>query len=219
MRCGNALVGAVSPPVVSSLAGRPAAALPIVQPNDWPGRAKTANRSLCFLPRIPGTPWLALHYQVGESLAYVGPERLQVLGQSFVQVERGAIANMAATPGSWRPFELPALHGKMPALGCIDDARACERILEQPFMAHAQAMFGGSGLAAAIPQRGMLLVTDSKHFESLMKVAAVHYAAATNPPITPWVFAVHGGVIAGRWFDEGGQLGLDAVTLPPEYAT
>jgi hypothetical protein len=63
-------------------------------------------------------------------------------------------------------------------------------------------------------RRGMLLAAGFDDFEMLMEMGQYYYEKAENPRICPWVFAIQQGSIAGRFFEENGEVGLDAVVPP-----
>jgi hypothetical protein len=189
---------------------------PVIQPHDWTRRQHTINRSLCYMPALTGTPWLAFYFEYQGRMEYIAAHGLGRLGLSADGLERRVMRNLSRTPASWRPHTLAADAGQeIPVLLCVDEPHSCERILEQPFLAHAQTMYRSRGLAAAIPQQGMLIVTAFGLYEQLIPIARKLYDTAQNPRISPWVFSIQNGVITGRFFEENGQIGLDAVVMPP----
>ncbi len=182
---------------------------PIIQRHDWPGRGPTIHRSVCWLPRIPGTPWVSIGWETGGMTAYVGQESLAKVGQTAEQVEQHAVANLGRAPGSWEKVMAPSARPDECVLAC-KDSRSAERILEQDFMRHAQRMFGCDMLAVTMAARNGLVVGPAAMAETLMMMAEHVFGQSGEAAITPWCFAVADGMVRGRFFLENGQLGLDA---------
>jgi hypothetical protein len=184
---------------------------PIIEPYDWPGANKTTCRSLCWLPRIPGTPWLAFYFELDGRMNFLDQSALARLHITPSQLEALAIANVAASePATWHAHVLPSPSGTVTVLRCVDVAHASERILVASFLAQACAMLQADALCAAVPQRGELIAARFDDHETLMTLARTAHAQAENPPLSPWVFAIQNGAITGRFFDENGTIGLDA---------
>ena len=208
--CGASLTS--RPPVAQT--GPLDRVLPIVQRYDWPGRPHAAHRSLCFMPRLAGTPWLAFRYDVGALTAYVGPERLEVLGVNAEQIEAQAAANLAANAASWRVLPPPQgiTEQGIFALMCEEDPNACERLLDKPFMLHAQRMLGGELIVVGIPARGTLFATHVRNVSRFIALAEALYGEAGDAGLTPWCLAVGDGVVRGRFSLEDGAIVLDSWT-------
>jgi hypothetical protein len=186
--------------------------LPVVQPHEWPERPATVHRSLCWLPRIAGTPWLGFQISLGSTKRIVMRTDLDSLGITAEALEKAAIRNLSRSRSSWVSRQLPGPGGKpVDVLFCQDSPHACERILERPFLLHGKAMLRAESLAATVPHRGLLVVSRFDDFRLLMSLGKHLFESAESPPVSPWVFAIQGGEITGRFFDENGQIGLDAV--------
>ncbi len=182
---------------------------PRIQAHDWPGRASCAYRSLAWIPRMPGTPWLSVYVEDKGRLNYIDQKLLTRFGLSFDQVERLAVAAMVAKPAKWEVENAPGV------LTCINDDFACERILDREFMrAGAARLRSSRGLAVAVPERGRLVATSFDDGIEFLAVAASLHARAENPPVSPWVFLVQDGLVTGRFYDENGEQGLDVVQPP-----
>jgi hypothetical protein len=101
-------------------------------------------------------------------------------------------------PVSWTPRWVPAPDGhEVDVLFCVGEPHACERILEKPFLLHAQSMLGTNALAASVPQRGMLLLTRLTDLTVLMALSRHYFDNAESSPLSPWGFLIQNGVISG----------------------
>ena len=188
---------------------------PMIQPHDWPGKSATLHRSLCFMPRLVGTPWLSFYFELDGKRNYVDSGVLARLGLGAEQLEAVAIRNVVRTSAVWEPLRLgAAVVDQRVVLRCIDQPHACERILEPEFLEQGRGMLSAKALCATLPQRGMLLVAPFDDFEILMRLGKHFHDNAENPRISPWVFAIKDGAICGRFFEENGEVGLDAVVPP-----
>lgn len=162
------------------------------------------------MPQVAGTPWLSMYFETGGRLNYVNQQVLTSIGVPAQKLEQAAIFNVARTPASWAPQNV----GGRTVLTCVDQPHACERILVPEFLEQARLALRAQALCASIPQRGMLLVAALGDFEMLMQLGRHYFDNAANPRVSPWVFAIQGGAITGRFFEENGQVGLDAVVFP-----
>jgi hypothetical protein len=185
---------------------------PRIQSHDWPGRAQCVHRSVCWLPRLAGTPWVSLYFEMSGRLQYIGDPALGKLGMTAQQLETAAVAAMTRTPARWEPLEGAPLR----AIQIINEEYACERILDRELLRAGARALNSAGLAVAIPQRGQLVAVPLKSGFALMPIAAALHATAQNPAISPWVFAVQDGQVTGRFFDENGEKGMDTV-VPPQW--
>jgi hypothetical protein len=171
---------------------------PVVEPYDWPAREGAVMRSLCSLPDQVGTPWLGFELRSDASSELVTPGRLAELGVDAERLERAAVANLARVPASWTPRWVQAADGReVDVLFCDGEPHGCERILEKPFLLHAQSMLGSNALAAAVPQRDLLLVTRLADLAVLMALARHYFDNAERAPVSPWGFALSNGEISG----------------------
>lgn len=194
VRCGRALV---TPPAFStgSLLDRVAAR---VEPHDFAERERAVHRSLCSLPDQSGTPWLVFQLEADGEPELVTPARLAELGLTLERLEQNALANLERSPASWTPRWVAGIDGReLDVLFCIDESRAAERILERPFLLHAQSMLGTNTLAAAIPRRDLLLLTRLEDLAVLMALARKYHDEAESDRISPWGFAIQDGRISG----------------------
>jgi hypothetical protein len=193
-QCGRALVA----PAPFSTGSPLDHVFPLIEPHDWNEGAGVVSRSLCSLPDQSGTPWLGFQLEAGDANELVTAERLAELGVDAERLERAAIANLGRIPASWTPRWVPAPDGReVDVLFCDGEARGCERILEKPFLLHAQAMLGSNTLAAAVPQRDQLVVTRLADLTVLMSLARHYFDNAERAPVSPWGFAITDGEISG----------------------
>jgi hypothetical protein len=92
---------------------------------------------------------------------------------------------------------------------------ASEKILDQAFMLTLHRRLGAEMLAAAIPHKGLLLVTGEVLPPGIAKFAAIaetlHANSKGAPPLSPIVLLVTGGTIVGRL-----EPGAKAAEPPPK---
>jgi hypothetical protein len=171
----------------------------VVEPYEWPLRSSAVHRSLCSLPDVAGTPWLRFGLAALEGdMELVTPAKMTELDLSLERLEQAALANLAHEPVSWIPRWAQGVHGReVDVLFCIDQAYAAERILDKPFLLHAQGMLGTNVLAASVPQRNVLLVTRLEDLAALMALARQYFDSAGDKHISAWGFIVLDGAISG----------------------
>jgi hypothetical protein len=192
-RCGRALAEVNS----FRTGGRLESVLPSIQPHDFASRSTAACRALAT-PEQTGVPWLAFRREEGEESELVSADALSELAVGLAELERHARTNLARVPASWTPRWVPGADGReIDVLFCNDEENACERILEKAFLVHAAGLLGATALAAAVPRRGMLLVTRIQDLSVLMALARHYFDTAESDPITPWGFAIQDGEITG----------------------
>jgi hypothetical protein len=195
LRCGNALARPAAEFATGSVLDR---VLARIHPHEFPERSRAVHRSLCSLPDQAGTPWLGFEIEGESGAELLTNERLAVLGIDLARLEQAALANLARTPASWSPRWVPGADGReIDLLFCVDEPSACERILERPFLLHAQAMLGSNTLAAAVPRRGMLLLARLDDLATLMALCRRFFDEAETAPISSWGFALQNGEISG----------------------
>lgn len=187
--------------------------LPLILPYDWYGTDQVTHRSLCFLPEKEGTPWVVYYYKVGYWTVYEGEEN------DPIEIEQKASENLSKIPMKWQTLEFFARKGgRVKGLICTQEAQATERILDRKNLREAHSILKAKELAAAIPHRGSLFVTDRKYALDLLDFAATHYYNFNNELcLTPWVFYIVDGVVRGMYFDRDGKIEIEHNTLPPEY--
>ena len=193
-RCGHALVARASFDTHDPLDS----AIPTIEPHDFPERPGTVHKSLCGLPDQAGTPWIAFEIEVDGTRERVTEARLAELGVTLERLEQCAVANLTRVPASWTPRWVPGADGReVDVLFCVDDSLACARILERSFLLHAHDLLGDKALAAAAPQRGMLIATRLGDLAVLMALARHYYDNADSAPLSPWGFVIEAGEIRG----------------------
>jgi hypothetical protein len=195
LRCGHALAKPAAEFATGSDLDRVVAR---IQPHDFGQRDGIVHRSLCSLPDQAGTPWLVFELAGDDGPELVTHQRLSALGTDAQRLEQAALTNLSRAPASWTPRWVPGADGReIDVLFCVDDPDACERILERPFLLHAQAMLGTNTLAGAVPRRGMLLLARLEDLTVLMALCRRFFDEADADPISPWGFAIQNGEISG----------------------
>ena len=121
------------------------------------------------------------------------------------------MANLSRVPGSWEVVVPPSAKPEDGFFLACKDAKACERILEKNFMRHAQRMLGCDMVAVTMAAQNGLVVGSMAMAETLMLMANHVFEQMGEAALTPWCIAVADGQVRGRFFEENGQLGLDAV--------
>ncbi len=93
----------------------------------------------------------------------MGPQRLEQLGLTAAQAEARALANLSAQPARWKPAQSTTPQGSWLELQVLEGPLASERVLDVAAMAELQRSHSGHRpLAAALPYRGLLLVTAAR---------------------------------------------------------
>lgn len=170
--------------------------LPILRPADWEGAEHAVAHHLIALV---DAPWVALGWSIHPLLAFVGSERLRVLGKTAEEVEREALANLEDLAQDWTVVDL-GRERPLP-LALSQYPTAAEQILNRGLMRRMQAALAPSGmLAVAVPYRGVLLATSTEHAldGSLHTLARNLFAEPRGEPITEMVFTVRDGEILGQ---------------------
>ncbi|MBI5501727.1 MAG: hypothetical protein HY907_15895 [Deltaproteobacteria bacterium] len=176
--------------------------LPQLQPHDWPGLPHASCRKLFPSQGGQEEPWVSLFYPVSPLAAFVGSRRLEKLGQTREDVEREAIANLAAKTLAWRPANLEKPGGGLLGVLKLDDFFAAECILCAEHMRRAEAIFPkGEVLVVGIPRRGSLLAVPGPQardgaFRGIVRSA--FEAAPRDFALTPSLFVMKRGRLLGR---------------------
>jgi hypothetical protein len=166
----------------------------VIERGDASLPAGAVSRPLCT-PEDVHVPRLTFHID-GDEL--VTDARRAALGVDSAELERAALRGLARVAASWTPRWVPDSAGReVDVLFCSDEPQASERILEKPFLIHAQSMLGTQSLAAAVPQRGMLVVTRLTDLPTLMALARHYFERASAEPLSPWGFAIQDGDVSG----------------------
>lgn len=99
------------------------------------------------------------------------------------------------------------------------DFYASEKILDRAFLRDLQGKLGAELLAAAVPHKGLLLLTDRvvpPEVAGFVALAAVlHRETRGAPPLSPVVFLVRDGEVVGHIETEGKAEPAKAAALPP----
>jgi hypothetical protein len=170
--------------------------LPILRPADWEGAEHAIAHHLIALV---DAPWVAFAWSIDPLLAYVGPERLQVLGKTADQIVMEALANLEALAQDWQMMDLG--RGEPLPVAMLQYPSAAEQILNRRLMRRLQAAFEPPGLlAVAVPFRGLLLGTSIANAldGSLGTLARNLFSEPRGEPITDMVFALDDGEITSR---------------------
>lgn len=204
------------PSVVPETAARhplPKNILPVLQTYTWQGKSRSLTRSLCYLPKLEGTPWLSFGFDAGEIKAYASEGSLEAWGVSAEELEAIAVQNMRGVSASWTGQELTLPDGSVvKTLLCQSDGLLGERILDKAFMQEAHEYLAEDILTAIVPSRGLLVVTPfagggSAYFSTML-------AVMEGITISDWVFMIQEGAITGRVVMENGQLVVDHAFMP-----
>ncbi len=171
--------------------------LPVIEAHDFPERAAVVHCALCAVSDVAGVPWIAFELESERGAELLTSAKMTELGATLERLEEHAIANLGRLPASWTPRWVPMGDREVDVLFCEDEPRACERILDKPFLLHAQSMLGSNALAAAAPRHGLLLVTRLADLPALMSLSRHYFENAENEPVSPWGFAIQNGAISG----------------------
>lgn len=170
---------------------------PWLVPPAWGGMATSATRPLLPAPDIPEIPFVALCYLMGDGRMFAGPERLTMLGCTRQQIDAEAVANLSRMAADWDVKEFPGMRMAV----FQGDLLAAEHVLDVDFMKRGGGLLGAdSGLAVAIPRRGIIMATDIQDREGaarLMTAARTVFSEAGEEGITPLLFLVMHGILIG----------------------
>jgi hypothetical protein len=187
--------------------------LPAIQPFTWPGKEKSLTRSLCYMPRLEGTPWLSFGFDAGLGIrAYASDASLETWGVKGQELERIAIQNMCDTPAEWQAIELALKDAKpVKALLCQSQGLIAERILDSNFLQIAHDFLQDDMPVAIIPSRSTLVVMPLSG--DLPFRVATQFYSGSDDALTDWVFCITQSSIAGRVTMENGQIVVDAAVM------
>ncbi len=174
--------------------------LPCLEPPVWSGSERALARPLWPEPS-PYVPWVALGYD--EPGAFLFLERdAPPAGRTLDALETEAVGNLQKRPARWQDLELD-LGGfkRLRMLVASEDALAAERILDQAFLLEAQRRLDAPGLLVGIPRRGFLVATaldnNVERVHTFGAVAATQFQGGESDPLSPALFTVRGGRVAG----------------------
>jgi hypothetical protein len=174
--------------------------LPCLQPPAWSGSERALARPLLAEPS-PYVPWVALGYDEPGAFRFLERDAAPT-ERAPDALEAEAVAHLQQRPARWQDLELD-LGGfkRLRMLVAGDDLLAAERILDQPFLLEAQRRLDAAGLLVGIPRRGFLVATAlDNHVERVHTfgaVAATQFQGGESDPLTPALFTVRGGRVAG----------------------
>jgi hypothetical protein len=173
--------------------------LPCLKEPAWMGRDSVVARPL-WRESSPYVPWVALGYDRSQTFEFLNKDQLPQ-GRSAGELESEAIHNLRQREASWQDLELD-LGGfrRLKMLVATDDFTA-ERILDPAFLLEAQGALNASGLLVAVPRRGFLAVTaldtNVERVHTFGAVVATQFQGGESDPLSPALFTVRGGRIAG----------------------
>jgi hypothetical protein len=182
--------------------------LPVLQAHTWPGKSQSLTRSLCYLPKLGGTPWLSFGFDAGPVKAYASEGSMKLWGVTAEELEAIAIQNMRHVSASWEGQELTLPDQTVvKTLICQSDGLIGERMIDKAFMQAAHEYLAEDLLTAIVPSRGLLIVTPFSgggptYFSTML-------AVMEGVTVSNWVFTIQGGSVTGRVAMENGQLVVD----------
>jgi hypothetical protein len=119
------------------------------------------------------------------------------LDQSLEALAGEALENLAAEEVQLDRFDLEG----MPIAAATGGFYAAEKLLDPAFLRKASRMLGADLLAAAVPARGVLLLTPAKQAPDRLGLFAVvarrRFDEAGQHQISPAVVLVHDGQVVG----------------------
>lgn len=185
--------------------------VPVIQPFNWAGKEQSLKRSLCYMPRQEGTPWLSFAFDTGLGIrAYASEASLETWGVTAGELETIALQNLSDTPAQWQAIELAPKGAKsVKALLCHSEGFTAERILDSRFLQKVHDFLQDDMPVALIPGRSTLVVMPLSG-DLPFRVAKQFYDNSDDA-LSDWVFCVSQGHIAGRVVLENGQIVVDAV--------
>jgi hypothetical protein len=175
---------------------------PCLKETSWAKLGNSLKRPLWEDESSEYMPWVAWGYDRPHTFDFLSDFHLPQLGKTLDQIAADALRNLRSRSGSWQPVNTPLEKGvTLNLLACADDFLAAERILDVVFMQQAQRRLGARGLLVGAPRREFLVAMD---FESPIEattafvgVVAIEYHQPKSAPISPLVFVVKDGAIAG----------------------
>ncbi len=184
--------------------------LPVIQPFEWTGKDSSLKRSLCYLPRLAGTPWLSFGFEAGLGLrAYASEGSTHKWGVSAGELETIALKNLQDIPAEWQMIELASKDAKpVKALLCQSEGLIAERILDRQLLQEAQDCLQDDMPVAIIPSRSTLLVMSLAG--DLPFRVAQQFFENSNDALTNWVFFITQASLSGRVTIEDGQFVFDS---------
>jgi hypothetical protein len=187
--------------------------IPVIQPFDWPGKDSSLKRSLCYLPKLAGTPWLSFGFEAGLGLrAFASEESIGKWSVSAGELETIAIQNLGDIPAEWQNIELASKNAKpIKALLCQSEGPIAERILDRQFLQQAHDFLEDTLPVAIIPSRSTLIVMPLAG--DLPFRVAQQFFDNSHDALSDWVFAIAQASIAGRVTIENGQFVFDSAVM------
>lgn len=186
--------------------------LPVIQPFDWGGKDSSLKRSLCYLPRLGGTPWLSFAFDAGPLRAYASEESLETWGVSAGELEAIAVQNLCDVPAQWQVIELAPKDAKpMKALLCQSEGMIAERVLDGRLLQQTHDFLQDKMPVAIIPSRSTLIVMPLTG-DLPFRVAQQFYDNS-HDALTDWVFCITKAGIAGRVRVKNGQFIFDTPVM------
>ena len=191
---------------------------PLIKPAAWPGQEKCITRPLVPGLKLPSQPLVSYCYSTSPFRAFLGAERLKVIGKTADQAAAEAIENLHKSQPrcSVTEIDLPQ-GGKLEVASCLEDPFAIERILHSAFMRHLQEKtFQTKGLAVAIPERPFMFAVPLERAldGKLLGLARHLYNSSSTEPddkLSPDVFVLMDGQLCGRVVEEDGKTVVDFV--------
>jgi uncharacterized protein YtpQ (UPF0354 family) len=187
--------------------------LPVIQPHDWAGKDSSLKRSLCYLPKLAGTPWLSFGFDAGLGLrAYASEESISKWGVSAGELESVALQNLRDIPAEWQMIELVRKDIKpVKALLCQSEGSIAERILDTHLLQQAHDVLEDNMPVAIIPSRSTLIVMPLA--DELPSRVAQQFYENSHDTLTNWVFFITHGSLSGRVTIEDGQFVFDSAVI------
>jgi len=184
----------------------------ILNPSEWPGRA----RNLCrFLGKEAGSEGPVVAYGVnGEAaITYLDRDGARRAGLDPAEVEKKAVAHLVAREGraNWRKEEIG---GVQVFLRRGDDLTAAD-ILSVSAMKHLQEKLKVKELLVAIPDRfTMVTCPDATALAAIARSLYEDAGERGRGPLTPIVFRLDGGRVIGVAGEAAEDAGEDAPADP-----
>jgi len=190
---------------------------PLIKPAAWPGMDKSITRPLVPGLKLPTQPLVTYCYSTSPFRAFLGNERLKVIGKTADQAAAEAIENLHKSQPQWSVNEINLPQGgKLEVASCAEeDPFSIERILHSAFMRHLQVkQFEAKALAVAIPERSFMFAApiEGALDGRLLGLARYLYNSSSAGPddrISPDVFVLMDGQLCGRVVKEDEKITLD----------
>jgi hypothetical protein len=191
---------------------------PMLKPAGWPGARANLVRPLVPGLKLPGQPLVAFNYPSSDLRPFVGPPRLQKLGQTAEQLIEEALHNLSRNQPvcSLTTINLPG-GGTLEVASGPQDPFAVERILHGAFMRYLQAeVFKVEFLAVGIPGRPFLFAAPLEKALSgeLLEVTRWTHgklADDSDDKLSPEVWVLADGQLVGRVTVEAGRPTVDMI--------